>query len=320
MDDNQDSQDNASQVGFHKFDWIAAIRHCQDKQLSDGLKYVLTHIALVYLRDNGHGVLYARQSTIAEELNTDIRQVQRAYAVAKRLGYFVKVKRAARGRGLHAPDSYRLAIPDLPDNMSARSDLPDKPADLPDKSADLPDKSADLPDIANSVTCDSDTIKGGKQGIEKGGEKGTTPPPALQGDPPLAALALTDPSGSNGQALPLNDADVAHPVTWQEFLLAGYPTTPIKRPSKYCDKHPDGTPVNCGGCKDRREFQEEWDGAYTWWKDYDDFVREQIRNCKRCCAGDGKYRDESGNLLWCEHPDSDGFQYLQAPESTDSAT
>jgi hypothetical protein len=300
---------------FHKFDWIAAIRH--DEQLSDGLKYVLTHIALVYLKHGGNGLLYARQSTIADELNTDIRQVQRAYAAAKRLGYFVKVKRAARGRGLHAPDSYRLAIPDLPDNMSARSDLPDKPADLPDKSADLPDKSADLPDksadlpdIANSLTSDSDTIKGGEQGIEQGGEEGTTPPPhSSEGNPPLASLAQS--SNPYGQPLPVNHMGssrvdpnrlVLRPLTWHEFISTGTGWgVPEEQPSRYCDKHPNDTDQPCIPCKRQGELLRNWESAHEQCREYNEFVREEISNCEYCRDSDGKYIDESGQLWWCEH-------------------
>jgi hypothetical protein len=68
-----------------------------------------------------------------------------------------------------------------------------------------PQKSTKLPARAEALTSDSDTIQGGKQGVEQGGEKGTTPPPASQGRPPLASLAQSVPYGGNGTA-PLGEA------------------------------------------------------------------------------------------------------------------
>lgn len=98
--------------GFDKFAWIDAIRDDDDKRFSAGVKYVLQNIALVYVRHNGAGDVYARQETIAAKLKVSLSEVKKAYKVAKQRGYFVLAEARQRGRGHHSPDRYRLQVPD----------------------------------------------------------------------------------------------------------------------------------------------------------------------------------------------------------------
>ena len=94
-------------MSFDKFAWLKAVR--DDEKLSDGEKYVLQNVALWYLR-NGADVVHVRQATAADLLKVSIRLVQKAYAAARRLGYFTVQAGRERGR-VGKSDSYRLAIP-----------------------------------------------------------------------------------------------------------------------------------------------------------------------------------------------------------------
>jgi hypothetical protein len=327
MDDNGNSQDSATQP-YEIGAWIKAIRY--DERMPEGVKYVLQNIGWTYPGPNGD-LLYARQTTIADELRVSIRLVKKAYAEAKRLGYFVSVKRAARGRGLHSPDTYKLVIPRSDPGAQyapgsadpgARSDLSgcmDRPIWVHEVT--------DLGARTEALTSDSDTIKGEKKGLNKGEEEGTKkpPPPALQGNPPLAPLAQ---NGNPFKGIPreghwlgintklamaekpinhewsIDDSPLGgiHPITWQEFLLADYPTTPVKRPSQYCDKHTDdATP--CHGCKAQKALVKKWDSVFQdWISDYGEWFTP-MKNCEYCRDSDGKYTNDQG-LWWCEHPES----------------
>jgi hypothetical protein len=294
MDDTENFTASANQS--LKAAWIKIVRHDNDR-LSVAEKYVLQNIAWIY---PGNGVLiYARQTTIAHECGVSIRVVQSAYAKAKKFGYLVLETARKRGTGVHQADTYRMVIPEkLPAQYAANSEekLPariDK-VTRTDRQSD-PHKSTKLPARAEALTSDSATIQGGKVGIEQGGEEGTSPPPPLSaGNPPPAPLAQSNPppallAHGNPLGKPLNHATVAHhPVTWREFLdQPGYSNIPEERPSPYCDKHPNGTPDNCGACKHRRLAAEDWDSAYEQSREYNEIERERIRNWPLMSSGCG---------------------------------
>jgi hypothetical protein len=93
---------------FDKFAWLDAIR--DDDDLAPGVKYVLQNIALVYLRHNGDAEFYARQDTVAEELQVSVRLVKTAYREARDRRYFV-LATAKRSRGRGKYDRYVLQLP-----------------------------------------------------------------------------------------------------------------------------------------------------------------------------------------------------------------
>jgi hypothetical protein len=293
--------------------WIKIVRH--DDRFSVAEKYVLQNMAWIY---PGNGILiYAKQTTIAHECGVSIRVVKSAYAKAKNeeFGYLVLENARKRGAGVHQPNTYRMVIPEKlgayrapnsDDELGARIDRVGCTA-----RQSWVHETTELGARAEALTSDSDTIQGGEVGIEQGGEEGTAPPPALQGNPSLAALGQSVPYEHNGHALPLNHTGssrvdpnrlVIHPLTWHEFISTGTGWgVPEEQPSRYCDKHPNDTDQPCIPCKRQGELLGNWESAYEQWREYNEFVREQIKECKYCCASGGKYIDESGQLWWCEH-------------------
>jgi hypothetical protein len=305
-DVTENPQHGASQAGFHKFDWIAAIRH--DERLGDGIKYVLQNIALVYLKHDGNGLLYARQSTVADELRVTTRQIQKAYAEAKRLRYFELVTERTRGRGHYTADTYQLVIPEQCSSIKRPERIDRKTRT--DRQKD-PNNVRKRPERVDSVTSTNLTIKGGEQGEKQGGEQGTTPTPLPSaGDPPLAALAQSDPAPAplahgNPYGEPLNHQDVEHQWGWVEYLERNYPDLKgiVDHPPMYCDKHPIGTTDDCGACKGRRKLLERWQEAKDDWNEYNADCLDNIRDCEYCRHSKGKFTNQIGDMFWCEHPD-----------------
>jgi hypothetical protein len=151
--------------GFDKFAWLRAIR--DDEELSDGEKYVLQNVALWYLK-NGQDVVHVRQATAAELLKVSIRLVQKAYAAARRLGYFALQAGRERGRGGKS-DSYRLAIPVpaqcAPTTGSTRTDC-----------QKYPHETTEVPARAEAPTSANDTPYRVLKGFNKGyGAAGPAP-------------------------------------------------------------------------------------------------------------------------------------------------
>ncbi|BBX33938.1 hypothetical protein [Mycolicibacterium mageritense] len=103
-----------------KFDWFMAVQ--ADTRLSAADKYVLQNMAVTYVNHRRReGVLYVRQSVMAERFKVGLRTVERAISKAKQLGYLVVDVPRKRGPGHHGPDKYRLAIPELPANLAGHS-------------------------------------------------------------------------------------------------------------------------------------------------------------------------------------------------------
>jgi hypothetical protein len=104
-------------MGFDKFEWIEAVR--DSAELTPTVKYVLQNAALEYVLHEDRakvlgreaGRLYARQATIAEACQVSVRVVKKAYADARRLGFFALTVERQRGRRHDSPDTYRLTIP-----------------------------------------------------------------------------------------------------------------------------------------------------------------------------------------------------------------
>lgn len=71
-----------------KFDWFMAVQ--ADTRLSAADKYVLQNMAVTYVNHRRReGVLYVRQSVMAERFKVGLRTVERAISKAKQLGYLV---------------------------------------------------------------------------------------------------------------------------------------------------------------------------------------------------------------------------------------
>jgi hypothetical protein len=297
MDDNGNSQDNASQSRFKQYDWLKAV--CNDARLHIGVKYVLQNIALWCVHQQDNGQLRYRQDTIAEKLGVSLSQVEKSFAAATKYKYFALEVRAKRGRGHYASDVYRLRIPSDPpvngtggctedppvrDDLSARTKVPIRPYENADPPVRVNNCTPEVPAETSPVSVLVSVLK-------QAGEVSATGPPQLSaaGDPAPAELAQTNPSlatlGQNGNpsgdAILLDpraesgpnwnqQAHLDNPLTWQQWLTNsdGEPMNmPEERPSKYCPKHGPGGP-NCGGCKDKRESQQQWDDVRSEWEEY----------------------------------------------------
>jgi hypothetical protein len=331
MDDTENSQDSATQAVFDKFPWIEAVS--TDKRISAECRILLMRIALRWSRQRTYGTIEVHQSVIAEKLKVNLRQVERAFKAADDYKYFKLVK----GRGPGRPNIYRLVIPETnPTDVSGynptgwthkpdRLDAITRQAGYNNPTSQSGYPSEFTPSDLRQQT-DFETTNGMVR-VVKGGEKGTDPPPEPIGNPPLAPLALTDPSlaalGQNGNpSLDYSLAAMAKrrgkssdkPLDWEEWLpTADLFGIPVERPlSEFCDKHPIGTSKNCHGCREQRELCEDWDDCFKRWERYHKKATEamNIRNCKYCRDSDGRYTKDSLTIggkhmpAFCEHPES----------------
>jgi hypothetical protein len=280
-------------MGLDKFTWIKTI--LADGQIPDGERLVLVGTAIWFVR-YGEDEFCVRQTTIAERMAVSVVTVKRAMKRAKHIGYIQLAQPRQRGSGHHKADGHRLALPPEIGSNLTPIDAEIGVTDDRNRYQDRQEKVSISPEIgisATSPTSGNDDPKGLEKGLEKGGGEGcgsAAPPP-----PPLAEV---------GQ--PVNHDDVSHPETWSEWLAnfneVANPedVVPADKPSRFCDRHqPDGTPDPCHACRWARTKHEKWVYERAEWTQWNNDLRAEIRECRRCDAR-GQYTTDEG-LRWCEH-------------------
>lgn len=255
--------------GFDKFAWISAIRADEDERLSVGIKYVLQNIALVYVRHNGVGDLYARQETIAEKLKVSPGQVKKAYKVANARGYFVLQEARQRGRGHHGADRYRLQVPEEigancapnTDEIGARIDG-NRCTDRPKYVHELTEIGARIDGNMGSNQ-QKEALQGIKKGIKQGGEGGTAvpdEPPNLPAVPQQSNVSPSNdfpPSNNDAAIAAADDEDIYGPIVEAELVL-DEPHQDDPEPKRFCSEHAANPGRACRTCQYLGDQHDAW--------------------------------------------------------------
>lgn len=293
--------------GFDKFEWIKAVR--DGGELAPGVKYVLQNIALEWVLNSGDGALYVRQARVAEVLCVSIRQVKNAYADARRLGYFVRVKRRQSGARRHAPDQYRLTIPGVGHELGAncapnsesgawiervrctdrQSQVQIVPPSGANGAPDVRQKNTDLP--AETAPVD-EIVKGIEQGEEKGEEQGVRAAPAAAPPPPPSqdpreALPTRPRASSDGPGA----SHSAHGGTEPGRNSARGASSRRDDEPPICKRHPDGNSEDpCAQCKR---------------------VREHNQAIERDAKAEQREAERKEGIEGCNQCDDDGFVHQE---------
>lgn len=228
-------QSDGASVAQSKFEWIRAL--AADSRVTNGDKFILTFIAL-YSLDRDAPTFRVRQSTVAENCATNTRQVGRAIKEATESRYIELVEERKRGRGHHIADRYRLILPVIEDDLSpiTTENTGQNRHKYRTKSTEIEDNLSRnyAPDLQERAP------KGFTKGIGKGVGGSAAPHPTPQTSKPTPT-----PANATLGVGPETDGDDGDEIG--------------PEPARLCRRHPDGTDVPCGGCREARVAHEEWD-------------------------------------------------------------